>query len=42
MVIVWNANFHNFDGNDPQVGYSIFRPNGSCLACDTIRKVMGR
>ena len=42
MVIVWNANFHNFDGNDPQVGYSIFRPNGSCPACDTIRRVMGR
>jgi hypothetical protein len=42
LVIVWNANFHNFDGNDPQVGYSIFRPNGSCPACDTIRRVMGR
>ncbi len=42
MVIVWNANFHNFDGNDPQVGYSIFRPNGTCPACATIRKVMGR
>lgn len=42
LVIVWNANFHNFDGNDPQVGFSIFRPSGQCPACATIRAVMGR
>lgn len=37
MVIVWNANFHKQDGNDPQVAYSIFRPDGSCPACGSIR-----
>ena len=37
LVIVWNANFHKQDGNDPQVAYSIFRPDGSCPACGSIR-----
>lgn len=37
MVIIWNANFHRVDGSDPQVGYSIFRPDGSCPACGPIR-----
>ena len=29
-------------GDDPQAGYAIIRPDGSCPACDTLRAVMGR
>ena len=36
MIIVWNIDFDNYD-NDPQAGYAILRPDGSCPACDTIQ-----
>lgn len=35
LVIVWNIDFDNYE-NDPQAGYAIIRPDGSCPACDTI------
>ena len=41
LMIVWNADFRQFN-DDPQSGFSIFRPDGSCPACATIRTVMGK
>ncbi len=35
MIIVWNIDFESYD-NDPQAGYAIIRPDGSCPACETI------
>ncbi len=32
LMIVWNVNF-NAQGDDPQAGYAIIRPDGSCPAC---------
>jgi len=41
LAIVWNWNFRQYD-DDPQAGYSILRPNGSCPACPYIKSAMGR
>lgn len=41
MMIIWNIDFRQWD-DDPQAGFSIFRPNGECRACNTLRSVMGR
>lgn len=35
MVIVWNIDFGRYD-SDPQAGYAIIRPDGSCPACHAI------
>ena len=35
LAIVWNINFDLY-GADPQAGYAIIRPDGSCPACDAI------
>ncbi|MDX2161858.1 MAG: hypothetical protein SF162_11080 [bacterium] len=35
LMIVWNIDF-DFYGTDPQAGYAIIRPGGSCPACDTL------
>ncbi len=35
LFIVWNVDF-TFYGADPQAGYAIVRPNGSCPACAAI------
>lgn len=42
MVMVFNVDFtlYQADG-DPQAGYAIIRPDGSCPACDTLRGVTG-
>ena len=40
LIIVFNVDFKTF-GDDPQAGYAIIRPNGSCPACETLRQVMG-
>ncbi|MBN2006401.1 MAG: hypothetical protein JXA21_23820 [Anaerolineae bacterium] len=40
-IIVWNIDFVRY-GYDPQDGYAIVRPGGSCPACDTLRAVMVR
>jgi hypothetical protein len=39
LMIVWNVDFTNW-GNDPQAGYAIIRPDGSCPACSTLGAVV--
>ena len=41
MIIVFNVDFKTY-GDDPQAGYAMIRPNGSCPACETLRSVMGQ
>ncbi|MCA9975758.1 MAG: hypothetical protein KC413_08405, partial [Anaerolineales bacterium] len=41
LMIIFNVDFTTY-GDDPQAGYAIVRPDGSCPACDTLRAVMGR
>jgi LysM repeat protein len=42
MLIVFNVDLTLYQLNgDPQAGYAIIRPNGSCPACDTLRAVTG-
>jgi uncharacterized protein YraI len=36
MVIVWNIDYTGWGGSDPQAGYAIMRPNGTCPACDAL------
>ena len=40
IMIVWNVNFTGW-GADPQGGYAIRRPDGTCPACGTLGTVMG-
>ena len=40
LMIVWNVNFTAW-GADPQAGYAILRPDGSCPACDSLRQATG-
>lgn len=35
IMIVWNVDFTAYD-SDPQAGYAILRPDGSCPACDAL------
>lgn len=35
LAIVWNIDFDTY-GADPQAGYAIIRPDGSCPACESI------
>ncbi len=39
LLIVWNMDFEQYDP-DPQAGYAIIRPGGSCPACQTIGALM--
>ena len=39
-IIVWNIDFVRY-GYDPQDGYAIMRPDGSCPACETLHSVLG-
>jgi len=41
LMIVWNVDFPFYTATDPMGGYAIFRPDGSCPACDTLGSVMG-
>ena len=42
MFIVFNVDLTFFDPNgDPQAGYAIIRPDGSCPACATLKAVSG-
>ena len=41
LMIIWNVDFRQWD-SDPQAGFSIFRPNGECRACASIKAAMGR
>jgi hypothetical protein len=36
MMIVFNVGFTTWTPTDPQAGYSIVRPDGSCPACSTL------
>jgi hypothetical protein len=36
LMIVFNVGFTTWTDNDPQAGYSIIRPDGSCPACDLL------
>lgn len=40
MMIIFNVDFTVW-GDDPQAGYAMIRPSGSCPACETLRQVMG-
>ncbi len=40
LMIVFNVDLNTF-GSDPQAGYAMIRPDGSCPACDTLRAVTG-
>ena len=42
LLIIWNIDSTFWDGTDPQAGYAIIRPDGSCPACANIAAVMGR
>jgi hypothetical protein len=39
-IIVWNIDFVRY-GYDPQDGFAIIRPGGSCPACDALHAVLG-
>jgi len=39
-IIVWNIDFVR-SGDDPQDGYAIIRPGGSCPACDSLHATLG-
>lgn len=40
LFIVWNLDSTTYNGNDPQAGYAIIRPDGTCAACNTIRAAL--
>jgi hypothetical protein len=40
LMIVWNVDFPLFTATDPMGGYAMFRPDGSCPACDALGAVM--
>ena len=39
-IVIWNLDFSRY-GDDPQDGYAIIRPDGSCPACSTLAAAMG-
>lgn len=42
LLVVYNMDFTAYDINgDPQAGYAMIRPDGSCPACQTLHAVMG-
>ncbi len=40
LMIVFNVDFTQY-GADPQAGYAMIRPGGSCPACDSLHNVTG-
>lgn len=42
LMIVWNVDFPFYTATDPMGGYAMFRPDGSCPACDSLGAVMRR
>lgn len=40
MLIVFNVDF-TYYADDPQAGYAMIRPSGSCPSCDLLANVMG-
>lgn len=41
LIIVFNVNFYRFVDGDPQSGFAIIRPDGTCPACDAIGTLRG-
>jgi LysM repeat protein len=42
LMVVFNVDFTTYDpGGDPQAGYAMIRPDGSCPSCDTLHAVTG-
>ena len=41
LMIIFNVGFTTWTADDPQGGYSIIRPDGSCPACSTLAAAMG-
>ncbi len=41
LMIVWNVDFDNFE-QDPQAGFAMLRPDGTCPACDAIASLRGQ
>jgi len=39
-VIVWNMDFQRHYAFDPQDGYALIRPDGSCPACVALHTVL--
>jgi hypothetical protein len=39
LMIIWNMNFTEYDP-DPQAGYAIMRPDGTCPACASLAGVL--
>lgn len=40
MIIIFNVDLTRYD-DDPQAGFAIIRPGGSCPACDALRALTG-
>lgn len=40
LLFVWNVDFTHYSA-DPQAGYAIIRPDGSCPACGNLRAALG-
>lgn len=40
LLIVFNVDFTNYAGDDPQAGYAMIRPGNVCIACATIAAAM--
>ena len=40
LMIVWNVDFPFFTATDPMGGYAMYRPDGTCPACDSLGSVM--
>ncbi len=37
LFIVFSADIYHWDGRDPQTGYTMFRPQGNCPACEAFQ-----
>jgi hypothetical protein len=43
MMIIYNIDYTKYELlGDPDAGYAIFRPDGSCPACDSLSQVIPR
>lgn len=40
QMIIYNVDFTEWGGDDPQAGYAMIRHDGSCPACDALHNVM--
>lgn len=41
LFIVWNVDSQTYLDDDPQAGYAIVRPDGTCPACNTLGAAVG-